>query len=217
MILSSKYSQLYSLSQTLLSGTETVTSALLDQLALSLQTVTELPSSSVGIGIISPIFSSVTLSSSNTSSLSSATATAAPYSWLIDGILPGTFSESSSSGYCLWVQRGLSVGKSLVSIVEMEEEVKRLKEEKRALQTREELLSVEKKALSKRLEDNERMLEKYAREKRESRQEEEQQQQKEKGGKKSAEEEIQELKKENKVCPSSPPLELFCLSLCPVP
>jgi hypothetical protein len=76
----------------------------------------------------------------------------------------------------------------------MEEEVKRLKEEKSVLQSKEEMLSVEKRALSKRLEDNERMLEKYVKEKREVREEEEA------GRGKKSNEEIEVLKKENKVC-----------------
>lgn len=127
------------------------------------------------------------------------TASSLPYSWLIDGVLPGYRSSGgSNSEYCFWVKRGIQAGKNLSAIVEMEEEVKSLKAETKSLQQREEILRVEKKALSRRLEDSETMLEKYMKEMKLVKEEENE------SKKKNEIDEISTLKKENKVCSHSP-------------
>jgi hypothetical protein len=168
---------------------------LFDQIALHLQTViSSAGTSSHTVCIIHDILTSLTNQSSVTA-----------YSWLITGVLTGSSSNSpisvssssatpSSTSFCRWVQRGLSVGQSLLSIVAMEEEVKRLEQEKTVLQTKEDALRVEKKALSRRLEDSEKMLEKYVTEMRMVREEE-----KENKSRVEDEETIATLRRENQV------------------
>jgi hypothetical protein len=209
-----RYSQLSVITETLIQNTTAPSAlgALLDQIALHLQTVNHPQTLSNGPPTVSIIHEILTSLSDQSSSVTA-------YSWMITGVLSGSNSGSASapsSSFCRWVERGLIVGQSLLSIVEMEEEVKRLGEEKSALQTKEDGLRVEKKALSRRLEDSEKMLEKYVTEMRLLREEKQ-----ENKSRVEDEEKIATLTKDNQVSssPSSSlsisfiPLSL-CLSLC---